>query len=168
METANQQRNLFPEIEAPRRPRPEPLAARADPETSHAAARALVASGRLASSKASIVAFLKTQSRALTSREIAHFSGLDRHDCARRLSGLVRQGLVIRCEARVCEIGKTLALTWRAASAATTAGRRSAVTLSCKCGEDFQAPAETVRYQNGMHCPNCRRFVELSRGGISG
>jgi hypothetical protein len=89
------------------------LAASADPISSHLAADELTSSGRRASQKAEIVSWLRTQERPLTSMEIAHAAGLDRHLVARRLPDIERDGLVERCAIRECTSGHRPAITWR-------------------------------------------------------
>ena len=79
-----------------------PLAAADDPISSHLAAAELTSSGRRASQKAEIVAWLREQVRPLTSMEIAHAAGLDRYMVARRLPDLERDGMVERCAMREC------------------------------------------------------------------
>ncbi len=90
-----------------------PLAAAADPISSHLAAAELTSSGRRASQKAEIVAWLRTQERPLTSMEITHAADLDRYMVARRLPDLERDGFVERGPMRVCTASGRPAITWR-------------------------------------------------------
>jgi len=91
-----------------------PLAATTDPISSHLAAAELTNSGRRASQKAAIASWMCGQSRALTSMEIAHAAGLDRHLVARRLPDLERDGLVERGAMRECTVSGRPAITWMA------------------------------------------------------
>ena len=90
-----------------------PLAASADPLSSHLAAAEVTNSGRRASQKREITVWLRGQNRPFTSMEIAHAAGLDRYMCARRLPDLERDGLVERCALRECEVSHRPAITWR-------------------------------------------------------
>ena len=90
-----------------------PLAAATDPVSSHLAAAEITSSGRRASQKAAIVSWLRGQSHPLTSMEIAHAAGLDRHLVARRLPDLERDGMVERCALRECRASNRPAITWR-------------------------------------------------------
>jgi len=89
-----------------------PIAATADPISSHLAAAELTSSGRRASQKAEIVVWLRGQIRPLTSMEIAHAAGLDRYMVARRLPDLERDGMVERCAMRECSASNRPAITW--------------------------------------------------------
>ncbi len=91
-----------------------PLAASSDPISSHIAAAEITSSGRRASQKAEIVAWLRTQERPLTSMEIAQAAILDRHLVARRLPDLERDGLVERGPMRSCTASGRPAITWKA------------------------------------------------------
>lgn len=91
-----------------------PLAATADPESSHIAARKLIASGRHASQKAAILDWLRSQTEPLTSAEIAARSGFGRYLVARRLPDLARDGQVERCPMRECSTTGSQAIIWRA------------------------------------------------------
>ncbi len=101
-----------PEPPARRVPDRAPLAATADPLSSHLAAAEVTSSGRRASQKREIVTWLRGQSRPLTSMEIAHAAGLDRYMVARRLPDLERDGLVERCPMRDCAVSGRPAITW--------------------------------------------------------
>ena len=91
-----------------------PVAANADPDTSHAAARQVTKDGtRKRQALAVLAAVQRWPSR--TSAELARMAGLDRHLVARRLPELAdaRNGaLVDRGVARRCNVTGKLALTW--------------------------------------------------------
>ena len=90
------------------------LSRSSDPPTSRLADEEFTRSGRRANQKRELLAWLRSQSRALTSAEIARDSGLDRHSVARRLPDLERDDLVVRCPVRQCMALGSLAITWRA------------------------------------------------------
>ena len=140
-----------------------PLASRADPVTSHAAAADLTTSGVRAARKAAVLDFLRRQAHPITSFELARGMGIDRHDAAKRLPDLRRDGLVVNGAARACKITGRPALTWRAASVEIQQiAESTTVALSCRCGETFQAPLAEARQMGGAYCLSCSRFVEAS------
>ena len=71
-------------------------------------------SGKRDSQKLEIVNWLRGQSRAFTSMEIAVAADLDRYIVARRLPDLEHDGLVERGEMRECSVSRRQAITWRA------------------------------------------------------
>lgn len=94
-----------------------PAAAKADPASSHAAARELTSSGAR-QRQVELVAELVRQWPGCTSLELAELSGHDRHMLAKRLPdaaacGLVRKvtrdGVVVL---RTCRAGGRLACCW--------------------------------------------------------
>lgn len=91
-----------------------PLAATADPRTSHAAASDYTASGARTSDKARVLAALQLEPLYVTSAELAAHNGMDRYLVSRRLPDLKADGLVEQCNDRVCAIGGKRAMTWRA------------------------------------------------------
>jgi hypothetical protein len=90
-----------------------PLAAAANPISSHLAAAEVTSSGRRAGQKLAIMTWLRGQSRPFTSMEIARAADLDRYVVARRMPDLERDGLIERCAMRDCTVSNRLALTWR-------------------------------------------------------
>ena len=103
-----------PQSKPARVPDRAPLARSSDPLSSHLAAENFTRSGRRANQKRELLAWLRGQSMALTSAEIARDSGMDRHGVARRLPDLERDGTVVRCGMRECGVNGGPALTWRA------------------------------------------------------
>lgn len=91
-----------------------PIAATADPATSHEAAAALTASGARDMQKRRVLAALR-KFPFVTSAELAQMGHLDRYECARRLPDLERDGLAVRQEPRPCAVTGKRAQTWRAA-----------------------------------------------------
>lgn len=92
-----------------------PMARHTDPESSHAAAREVTASGLAESQRQVCLSILKLSPHGLTSDEIAEIAEISRHIPARRLSELERRGLVIRGEQRASRVTGRLGVTWRAA-----------------------------------------------------
>lgn len=87
--------------------------ANADPATSKLAGDALTASGARDNQKAAVLKALRDlKMDGVTSNELAHFSGLDRYVCARRLPDLERDGLVERLCAAQCHITGKWATQW--------------------------------------------------------
>ena len=88
-------------------------ARRADPETSHAAAREVTESGAAAKQAKAVWWVLQTFGGPLTSAEVAaKHSTLDRYQAARRLPELRAAGWVKNGEARTCSVTGRKALTW--------------------------------------------------------
>lgn len=92
-------------------------ARRSDPESSHAAATRMNRSGKMARQCARVLAIVEA-TPGLTSAELAERHHEDRQMIARRLANL-RDGtkahpakLVKNGEQRICNVNKTLALTW--------------------------------------------------------
>lgn len=98
--------------------RAAPIAAAADPASSHIAAAEFTASGSRGRQKSALLRFLRQQTRPMTSFEISHMAGLDRVGVARRLPDCERDGTVQRCQMRVCEITGRPSVTWLAAGGA--------------------------------------------------
>ena len=92
-----------------RMPDRAPLARSSDPLSSHLAADEVTRSGRRA-----LLAWLRGQTRPMTSAEIAVASGMDRHGVARRLPDLAHDGLEERCSMHDCGVTGRLAINWRA------------------------------------------------------
>lgn len=112
--TAREQMSFFGRpSHAPQR-RPAPLAAAADPVSSHLAATEVINSGRRAAQKLELLEWLQAQPAPLTSAEIAAASGMDRHMVARRLPDLERDRAVQRGPIRTCSASGRQAVTWRA------------------------------------------------------
>jgi hypothetical protein len=99
-----------PHFFAPRKP----IAAKADPVSSHLAAAEITASGLRAGQKAELLEWLRGALEPLTSAEISAASGFDRHGVARRLPDLAADKLVERCPIRDCRQSRRPAVTWRA------------------------------------------------------
>lgn len=95
-------------------PNRQQIHAAKDPPTSKLAGDAITASGKRDSDKAKVLEWLRRLSGLYTSAEIADFSRLDRHLCARRLPDLERDGLVRRCLPQTCTITGQKAITWEA------------------------------------------------------
>lgn len=87
-------------------------ARRTDPEPSHDAAGALVASGALGRQQAAVLARV-ARSPGSTSHELAAGNAAARYMIARRLPELARLGLVLRGSARTCRVTGRTATTWR-------------------------------------------------------
>ena len=90
-----------------------PIAASADPETSHSAGREITASGKRHGQLLGVLALVKRYPR-LTSLELSRKSTFDRFITARRLPELASAGLVIRGAARRCTVGNRASVTWEA------------------------------------------------------
>lgn len=97
-------------------PNRQQIHANSDPPTSKLAGDAITKSGKRDSDKAKVLLWLlgHLPRRLYTSAEIANFSGLDRHLCARRLPDLERDGLVRRGLPQTCTITRSKATTWEA------------------------------------------------------
>lgn len=96
-------------------PNRAPIAANADPQTSHEAAAALTASGARDMQRRRVLDALRRYP-FVTSAELARFGKLDRYECARRLPDLERDGVaVVRQLPRPCTVTGKRAQTWRAA-----------------------------------------------------
>lgn len=89
-----------------------PIAANADPHTSHKAARELTDSGRRQSQTERVAALVRL-TPGLTSAELAARHGLDRHSVAKRLSDALHAGLVTRTTARKCSVTGKEAFVWQ-------------------------------------------------------
>lgn len=133
------------------------------PSSSRIAAADVTSSGRCTNQKHQILGWLHAQSRPFTSAEIAEAAGIDRHVVARRLPDLQHNGLVTRCSMRTCQVTGRPALTWSERRSMEVPQEQRPVILSCRCGEDFEVPADSARQRGGAHCPTCRRFVEVAK-----
>lgn len=99
-----------------------PVAANADPHTSHVAARRVTRDGTRGRQADEVLRLVRAYP-GLTSQELSEHSvevgyttPLDRYQVARRLSELAdpaNGGLIERGEARECTVTRHLALTWR-------------------------------------------------------
>ena len=94
-----------------------PIAANADPETSHLSAREHARSGRLGAECQRVLSALAhwPANRTYpgpTSRELAEWAGMDRHMVAKRLSDLETAGHVRKDATRKCSRSGRLAVTW--------------------------------------------------------
>ena len=139
------------------KPHRAPIAASADPVTSHQAAAAFTKSGARAARKLAVLDFLRAHPAGMTSFEIARAMNRDRHEIAKRLPDLRRDGFITNGAARICRITGKLALTWCPADS-----KRNTVCLACHCGEDFSLPASAIERAGGGRCPSCGRWAEAS------
>jgi hypothetical protein len=87
-----------------------PLARNSDSWTSHAAARAFVASGKRDGQCATILRAMLHGEEGHTAAELEQLLGIKAH---RRMSSLERQGLVVRGLVRGCRVSGMRAVTWR-------------------------------------------------------
>lgn len=106
--TEPEQRSLF-ERHTGRHDR-APLAANADPITSHLAAQEITGNGVRDDQKANLAAWMRDNPLPATSAKIAAASGFDRRGVARRLSDLERDGPVDRAG---IAIGHRPAISWK-------------------------------------------------------
>ena len=86
-------------------------ARRTDPQTSHDAARHIVASGAQALQQNQALDAVD-RNPGLTSNELARATGLDRYMLARRLPELCDSDRVVRGDARKCGVSGRSAATW--------------------------------------------------------
>ncbi len=93
-------------------PHREPIAAAADPVTSHIAAREITKSGLRAKQKLNVLEACN-QYPDLTSAELAQTIKWDRYMVARRLPDLMHDGLVEQGPSRPCRVSGRPAVTWR-------------------------------------------------------
>lgn len=82
-----------------------------DPETSHDAARHIVASGAQALQQNQALDAVACHP-GLTSNELARATGLDRYMLARRLPELCDRDLVVAKDQRKCNVSGRTAYTW--------------------------------------------------------
>ena len=92
-----------------------PIAANADPITSHLAAEEITSNGTRDTQKRAVLNALMEEPLNITSMELARRMGVDRHMVAKRLPDLEDDGLVERQPERNCSVTKRKAITWRAA-----------------------------------------------------
>lgn len=87
--------------------RPAPIAANADPVSSHLAGAAIQASGSDVNQMRAIVEWMRANAlEPLTSFEIAKYAGFDRYQVGRRMATLERQGEVERSAKRICRVSR--------------------------------------------------------------
>lgn len=110
---ASQQRSLFEQPQKPAAPI-HPLARKADPASSQAAAKEVIESGAAANQMRELLTWLRGQTESFTSLEIARLSGMDRYNVARRLPSLEKAGCVERGRIRPCSITGRPSIEWRA------------------------------------------------------
>jgi hypothetical protein len=91
-----------------------PIAAKADPQTSHLAGKEYTESGRRNSDKRKVLAWMLQNQRWMTSMEISKESGFERYMVGRRLSDLYRDGHISKGAAMSCQVTGHLAITWKA------------------------------------------------------
>ncbi len=89
-----------------------PLARATDPESSHLAARNIVASGTAAAHRERILAAIKANADC-TCGELAELTGLHRSAVSKRLPELRRAGLIETRGSRVCTAQGTTQGVWR-------------------------------------------------------
>src|SRR5665213_409469 len=83
--------------------RPAPIAANADPVSSHLAAETIRTSGTETNQMRAIVDWMRANAcEPLTSFELSVYGGFPRYNVGRRMKTLERQGKVERCEKRIC------------------------------------------------------------------
>lgn len=113
--------SMFPGLEYPSDPfrrgnRPAPLAAQADPSTSHEAAARLEATGKLNAQCEAVFELVKRwpgrTSAELEAAAKEHGIDIDRPTIARRLPDLAKAGKVYQGAACLCEAHGTKAVTW--------------------------------------------------------
>lgn len=83
----------------------------ADPSTSRQAAEHVTAIGSRADHLKRIVSAVQSQPGS-TSAELAEYSGLERHEAARRTADAANNGLIVRGPQRACRVGGRAAVTW--------------------------------------------------------
>ncbi len=105
------QHGLFDPVEP--FPNRGPVAANADPASSHITGREITASGLRGRQKREVLKALHDCGNPPTSAEIADMYDLDRHMVARRLPDLKHDGLVEQGEMRTCKVTGRKAVTWR-------------------------------------------------------
>ena len=101
-----------------------PQARNTDPVTSHLAAERHEASGRGATNRAIVLGLVRLHPRS-TSRELSVMYKMDRHEVARRCSGLEHAGYIRKVLEpgkkipfkRLCHVVKTPAVIWEACCA---------------------------------------------------
>ena len=94
-------------------PNRQPIAASADPASSHIAAQQLTANGARGRQKRLVLDALRVFVKPPTSAELAHVAKLDRHLVARRLPDLKADGFVEQRDMRTCTVTGHRAVTWR-------------------------------------------------------
>jgi DNA-binding HxlR family transcriptional regulator len=90
-----------------------PIAANADPATSHITGREITESGLRGRQKLGVLVALRSRINPPTSAELAQLMHMDRHMVARRLPDLKHDGLVEQGEMRTCNVTGRKAVTWR-------------------------------------------------------
>ena len=105
-ESPSGQLGLFakPATRPPGVPDRAPLARVGDPASSRLAAAEITTIGVRSAQKRALIEWLRTQTEALTSAEIAAHTGWCRFGVARRLPDAERDGLVGRYPMRVCGV----------------------------------------------------------------
>jgi hypothetical protein len=91
-----------------------PIAANADPITSHLAAEELTESGARDAQKYAVLSALRGELVPPTSRELARTSQMDRYVVARRLPDLEADGWARKVGQRKCSITDRQCVTWEA------------------------------------------------------
>lgn len=111
-----EQANLFEPASGIQKALESPIAANADPDTSHEAARKITDSGKREGQLMGVLALVKRYPLC-TSMELAIRSRTyDRYILARRLPELASGGLVLRRTPRQCTVSGLRAITWEAAT----------------------------------------------------
>lgn len=88
-----------------------PIAAKADPRTSHDAAAYYINGGGYETDCGRVYRALRAHDGS-TSAELAQASGIDRHLCAKRLPNLETNQLVHKGDVRACRTNGSRAVTW--------------------------------------------------------
>jgi hypothetical protein len=95
----------------PRRIVDTPAARTTDPDTSHIAAAEHTASGKRGTNVAHVIDLVRLHP-GCTSAELARYTSLTRHECARRLPEAETAGAIRKGEKRRCAQNGSLAVTW--------------------------------------------------------
>jgi hypothetical protein len=104
-----------------------------DPTTSRQAAERVTAIGSRVDHLKRIVAAVRARPGS-TSAELAEYSGLERHEAARRTADAAQAGLIVRGPSKTCSVGGRAAITWYPR-------RASAPVADCPQGEAPWRPA---------------------------
>lgn len=86
-----------------------PATRRSDPPTSRAAE---IAHRLNRESHCALLLDAVRKQPGMTSAEYAQWTGLERHEAARRCADLKNQGAIVGARPRRCDVGKKMAVTW--------------------------------------------------------
>lgn len=96
-----------------------PIAASADPRTSHHSAERVTRTGKRAAHAEHVLKLVRLHPDSTAVELFASQSApalCDRHEVSRRLADLAHKGLIARGEPRRCSVNGTEMVTWRATS----------------------------------------------------